>query len=72
MVPAPIRIDIQHGAADIRQVAQDILGLTKLNYNACRAGDAMPVTVKFSDRVGEILVANPTVTERQPHFRYYI
>lgn len=72
MVPAPIRIDIQHGTADIRQVAADILGLTKLNYNACRAGDAMPVTVKFSDRVGEILVSNPTVTERQSHFRYYI
>lgn len=72
MVPAPIRIDIQHGTADIRQVAQDILGLTKLNYNACRAGDAMPVTVKFSDRVGEILVANPAVKDRQPNFKFYI
>ena len=72
MAPAPIRLDIQHGAADIRQVATDILGLTKLNYNACRSGDAMPVTVKFSDRVGEILVSNPTVEERQPNFKYYI
>jgi hypothetical protein len=72
MVPAPLRIDIQHGEADIRQVAADILGLTKLNYNACRAGDAMPVTVKFSDRVGEILVSNPVVTERQPNFKFYI
>jgi hypothetical protein len=72
MAPTPIRIDIQHGAADIRQVAQDMLGLTKLNYNACRSGDAMPVTVKFSDRVGEILVSNPTVSERQPNFKFYI
>jgi hypothetical protein len=71
-VPAPLRIDIQHGDADIEQVATDIFGLTKLNYNACNLGDSQPVTVLFSDAVGEILVANPTVASRRPNFKYYI
>lgn len=70
--PAPLQIDIQHGEAELVDVARDILGLTKLNYNTCNAGDTQPVTVKFSDAVGEILVSNPNVTERQPTFRYYI
>ena len=70
--PSPLQIDIQHGDADIIDVAHDILGLTKLNYNACNAGDTQPVTVKFSDAVGEILVSNPTVTDRRPTFRFYI
>lgn len=70
--PVPLQIDVQHGDADIVDVARDILGLTKLNYNACNAGDTQPVTVKFSDAVGEILVSNPTVTNRQPTFRFYI
>ncbi len=70
--PVPLLIEIQHGEADIVDVARDILGLTKLNYNACNAGDTQPVTVKFSDAVGEILVSNPTVTNRQPTFRFYI
>ena len=70
--PVPLQIDIQHGDADIVDVANDILGLTKLNYNACNAGDTQPVTVKFSDAVGEILVSNPTVTDRRPTFRFYI
>ena len=70
--PVPLQIDIQHGDADIVDVARDILGLTKLNYNTCNAGDTQPVTVKFSDAVGEILVSNPTVTNRQPTFRFYI
>lgn len=70
--PVPLEIDIQHGEADILDVARDILGLTKLNYNACNAGDNQPVTVKFSDAVGEILVSNPTVTGRQPTFKFYI
>ena len=71
-IPTPLQIDIQHGEADIEDVARDILGLTKLNYNACSPGDKQPVTVKFSDEVGEILVSNPTITERQPTFKYYI
>lgn len=70
--PAPLRIDIQYGDAPIERVAQDILGLTKLNYNACHLGDAQPVTVGFSDAVGEILVSNPTVTDRKPNFKFYI
>ena len=71
-VPWPLRIDIQHGEADIEQVTRDILGLTKLNYNACRLGESEPVTVGFSDAVGEILVSNPSVKHRRPQFKFYI
>lgn len=71
-IPVPMRIDIQHGDASIERVAQDIFGLTKLNYNACHLGDSNPVTIGFSDAVGEILVSNQAVTSRRPQFRYYI
>jgi hypothetical protein len=30
------------------------------------------VTIEYSDAVGEILVSNPTVSERRPQFRFYI
>ena len=70
--PTPLRIEVQHEDAPIERVAQDILGLTKLNYNACHLGDGQPVTVGFSDAVGEILISNPTVEYRRPNFKYYI
>jgi len=70
--PVPLRIDVQHGESDIVQVARDILALTKLNYNACRFGEAEPVTIGFSSAVGEILVSNPTVKDRSPKFKFYI
>lgn len=70
--PVPLRIDVQHGEAQIELVAADILGLTKLNYNACKLGDSQPVTVGFSDAVGEILISNPTITDRRPNFKFYI
>lgn len=71
-VPIPLRIDVQNGDTPVERVAQDILGLTKLNYNACKMGDSEPVTVGYSDAVGEILISNPKVEERSPHFKFYI
>lgn len=70
--PVPLKIDIQYGEADIIQVCKDILGLTKLNYNACKLGEGEPVTVGFSDQVGEILLSNPGVKDTRPNFKYYI
>lgn len=72
-IPVPLAITIQHGKADLLQVARDILGLTKLNYNACQLGEGQPITVKYSDRVGEILLANPGLTSDKwkPNFKYY-
>ncbi|MDR6740986.1 hypothetical protein J2X56_003010 [Herbaspirillum sp. 1173] len=72
-VPVPLAITIQHGSADLVQVARDILGLTKLNYNSCQLGEGQPITVKYSDRVGEILLANPGLPrDKWKHnFKYY-
>ena len=71
-IPQPLCIDIQHGDADLEVVAKDILGLTKLNYNCCKLGERQPVTIHFSDAVGEILVANRRATKILPNFKYYI
>ena len=70
--PVPLRIDIERGTEDIAQVATDMLGLTKLNFNECKYGDVNPVTIGFSDAVGEILVSNPLITNPSPRFKFYI
>lgn len=71
-VPQPLCIDVQHGDADVMQVAKDIFGLTKLNYNNCKLGENQPVTIRFSSDVGEILISNRTVKNHKPNFKYYI
>jgi len=70
--PISLNIQVQYGDEPIEVVAKDILGLTKLNYNACELGESQPVSVKFSDAVGEILLSNPTVTDHRPNFKFYI
>lgn len=71
-VPQPLCIDIQYGEADIEQVARDIFGLSKLNYNCCKLGESQPVTIHFSDAVGEILVNNKNIKKQRPNFKFYI
>ena len=71
-VPIPLKIHIQYGDSSIEQVAKDIFSLTKLNYNACKLGDSEPVTIMFSDAVGEILISNPKIKDRKPQFKFYI
>lgn len=72
-VPSALAIEIAQGYADIEQVMGDVLGLTKLNYNACIYGDGVPVTLRFADTVGEILTAAPRRHELPPlPFRFYI
>jgi len=52
---------------------RDVLALTKLNYNSCDYSSGLPVTLKFADRVGEILMASPKGMNAPPlPFRYYI
>ena len=73
-VPNPILVDVCRGDAEIETVLQDILALTKLNYNSCTFADGLPVTLKFANAVGEILTAGPSQQLMVPPlpFKFYI
>jgi hypothetical protein len=50
-----------------------VLALTKVNYNSCDFARGLPVTLKFANRVGEILIASPNGAKAPPlPFRFYI
>ena len=70
-VPRGLLVDVCRGSANIRTVLEDVLALTKLNYNACIYGDGQPVTLRFADAVGEVLTAGPVGSAPLP-FKLYI
>lgn len=71
-VPLPLEVEICRGEADIQQVLNDVMGLTKLNYNSCRHSDGWPVTLKFADAVGEVLISGPAISNAPLAFKHYI
>jgi hypothetical protein len=71
-VPNPLSVEVCRGDADLRVVLDDIMGLTKVNFNACIYADGLPVTLRFADAVGEILTAGPNTDGPPLPFRHYI
>jgi hypothetical protein len=71
--PNPLEIAITHGSSsDITTVCTDILSLSKLNYNSCKFGDGLPVTLKFTDLIGNILTAGKDIQTGVLTFKHYI
>ena len=56
----------------VNPVLNDVMGLTKLNYNSCRHSDGWPVTLKFADAMGEVLISGPAISNAPLAFKHYI
>ena len=70
-IPQPLEVMENWGSLSLREVAEDIMRLTKLNWNTSAYSCVDPITLAFSRRVGEILrVAN--TTEPALQYRYYM
>jgi hypothetical protein len=70
-VPVPIEVI----GADDREtdaVANDLLCLTKMNWNSARSAAALPITLSFARKVGGIMAELSTDAQEHPSFRYYM
>ncbi len=70
--PNPIQIRIQRGSCELPTVLKDILGLTKINFNSCLFNDRLPVTIRFANAVGDVLMSAPIDCEPRLPFKFYI
>lgn len=73
--PNPLRIEIVRDTerqASIDTVMKDIFMLTKMNFNSCIYGDGVPVTMRFADAIGDVLMAAKDKSVPPLPFRYYI
>lgn len=70
--PNPLLIKLVRGDCPLSAVLQDILGLTKINFNSCLHNDRLPVTIRFANAVGDVLVSAPIDSEPRLPFKFYI
>lgn len=70
--PNPLEVEIKRGDAQIDTVCRDILALTKLNYNTCIYGEGLPVTLRFADKIGDILTAGRNIKSDILPFKHYV
>lgn len=73
--PNPIHITALRSTGEtpeLSRVLKDIMGLTKINYNAANFSDSLPVTIRFANKVGDVLVMGSAKDEERQPFKYYI
>ena len=71
-VPNPLEIIERVGDSDLRTIAEEILGLTKLNWNSADFAGAYPITLRFSREVGNVLTELGDEQDPHPHYRFYV
>lgn len=73
--PNPLFVTVLNSSGaepDMDVVLKDILGLTKINYNACNYNDGRPVTIQFADKIGDILIMGSAKNAVRQPFKFYI
>lgn len=70
-VPVPLEI-VGDSDLDRFGAAQDILSLTKMNWNSAKSFMAFPITLNFSQRVGAVMGEVAPDADPHPSLRYYM
>lgn len=70
-VPSPLRIADHIGDTPLSQVAREVLVLTKMNWNSANGFGLMPITLRFSRLVGDILREVPE-GKALPKYKFYM
>lgn len=71
-IPLPLKIDLQFGESTREKVCNEIMALTKLNWNTSDYSIFKPITIHFSAQVGEILKEIPPGVTPQTKYIYYM
>ncbi|MCK6580760.1 MAG: hypothetical protein L6Q98_21930 [Anaerolineae bacterium] len=72
-VPAPIQIADHIGQDTAREaLLREILVLTKMNWNSAHLGGSLPITLRFSQLVGDIMREVPTEMDPLANFKFYM
>ena len=71
-VPSPLQIADYIGDTSLTKILQEILVLTKMNWNTTAFADLRPITLRFSQLVGDIMREIPPDREPLPQFKFYM
>lgn len=71
-VPLPLKLTDHLGDSSIVKILEEVLVLTKMNWNSANFGGLLPITLRFARLVGEIMKEIPESAEPLPQFKYYM
>lgn len=71
-VPEPWQIIAHHGSSAPRELFKEVLALTKMNVNNCSFADGTPISLSFSQKIGDIMKHIAPDGKVQPQYKFYM
>jgi SIR2-like domain len=71
-IPKPLRIIKHYGSGSLEQIANEILGLTKMNWNSLNMYSQLPATISSSNEIARIGKLIENTKNVQYDYRYFI
>ena len=71
-VPRPLKFQLAQADGSPRQAAEDLLALTKLNWNNTQFDGGLPITMRVAREVGKVLKYVPDGGVVQPRYSFYM
>jgi hypothetical protein len=71
-VPRALQIDAAQTEESLKAIAQEILALTKMNWNNTQFDSALPITVRAARQVGDILKYAGDLENIQSKYAFYM
>jgi argonaute-like protein implicated in RNA metabolism and viral defense len=71
-VPQPIEVRRARGDSSVQQLTEEVLALTKMNWNNTRFDGKMPITIECARKVGEIMRHVDPDETPDVSYRYYM
>jgi hypothetical protein len=71
-IPEPWQITDHHGESAPKELLCEVLALTKMNVNNCTFADGVPITLSFSQKIGDIMKHIPADGKVQPTYKFYM
>ena len=69
-IPSPLRIIAYENDSSLEDLCEEILGLTKMNWNNTQLDGRLPITIECAKKVGEIM--NGVVVEAGANFPSHV
>ena len=71
-VPRPLMLRCQALGQPLQHIAEEMLALTKMNWNNTQFDNGLPITIAASRHVGEVLKYVPDGEEIAPRYSFYM
>ncbi|WP_377829285.1 hypothetical protein ACFKHW_04200 [Bradyrhizobium lupini] len=71
-VPAPLKVTVYEQDSSLESLSNEILGLTKMNWNNTQMDGRLPITLECARKIGDIMKYVSPTEKPQVSYSFYM